>query len=46
MNEFNYLDIFSTKNLEYLLVVVFLVVFVAGIWVMDRLTRRPPREDK
>ena len=28
MDEFSYVDIFATKGIEYLLVIVFLVVFI------------------
>ena len=30
MNEFTYLDVYATKNIEYLLVVGVLVLFVIG----------------
>jgi len=36
MNEFNYLDIYATKHLEYLWVVAFLVLFAAVAWLMHR----------
>jgi len=36
MNEFNYLDIYATKHWEYLLVVVFLVVFAGIGWLLSR----------
>jgi hypothetical protein len=36
MNDFGFLDIYATKNLEYLWVVVFLAVFAVAAWLLVR----------
>jgi hypothetical protein len=46
VNEFNYLDIYATKHIEYLWVIGFLVVFV-GLVLLERrararTARKPP----
>ncbi len=48
MDGFHYVDIFSTKGVEYLLVIVYLILFVGFIRALfaDARTGRKPEEKR